>query len=292
MSVFEAMASDTLIPAPAVYGSSRSALALDDIHVECLAASIVRHEHRIRRHRHSDLFQFFVIERCRADCQLDAERLQLRGAGVLIVPAMVVHQFAFSPGAAGQVVSISHALLREYERLTGDRGWLSLLAAPRWVPLAADHGVFASGAALWRCFSESGRRLHVTTSALRLVSDAVAACEQHAEPTVIGVNAQQQLVDAFIEDVERHYTRDDTIGDYCERLKVTERTLRRATTACLSLSPVVVVNRRKCLEAQRLLRFTALSVSEVAYALGFADPSYFSRQFKKVTGMSPRAVRQ
>ncbi|MEM6986602.1 MAG: AraC family ligand binding domain-containing protein, partial [Pseudomonadota bacterium] len=246
---------ETRIPAPAVYGTQRLATEIDDVHVECLAASLLRHEYRIRRHRHSDLFQFFVIHNGIADCQLDAQHVQINGSGLLVVPAMVVHQFAFTPSASGQVVSVSHALLREFERLSGETGWLSDLATPRWIELADGHSVFQAGEALWDQFTASPRRrLQVTTAALRLVSDVVAVCESHAEKAVMVPSSHQQLVDAFLEDIEKHYASDDSIGDYCRRLKVTERTLRRATTACMKLSPIVLVHQRKCLEAQRLLR--------------------------------------
>jgi len=43
---------------------------------------------------------------------------------------------------------------------------------------------------------------------------------------------------------------------------------------------------RLILEAQRKLQYSTLSVKELAYELGFNDPGYFSRLFKKNTGKS------
>jgi len=45
-------------------------------------------------------------------------------------------------------------------------------------------------------------------------------------------------------------------------------------------------------EACRLLAFTQLSVAEVGYRLGFADPSYFSRRFRAVQQETPSVYRQ
>ena len=45
------------------------------------------------------------------------------------------------------------------------------------------------------------------------------------------------------------------------------------------------------LEAARLLRFSDLSVGEVAFRAGFADPLYFSRAFKRHRGEAPMAYR-
>jgi AraC family transcriptional regulator, transcriptional activator of pobA len=46
------------------------------------------------------------------------------------------------------------------------------------------------------------------------------------------------------------------------------------------------------LEAKRLLRYSDLPVTEIAYRLNFEDPSYFSRFFKKYTGFSPSEFRE
>lgn len=46
------------------------------------------------------------------------------------------------------------------------------------------------------------------------------------------------------------------------------------------------------LEAKRTLFYTSNTVKEIAHTLGYADPSYFIRLFKKVTGISPQSFRQ
>ena len=44
-------------------------------------------------------------------------------------------------------------------------------------------------------------------------------------------------------------------------------------------------------EARRQLAYTSLQVASIAYALGYADPAHFSRVFRRVEGLSPRATR-
>ena len=44
--------------------------------------------------------------------------------------------------------------------------------------------------------------------------------------------------------------------------------------------------------AKRELAYTDRTAQEIAYELGYEDYTYFSRQFRKQTGMSPRAFRQ
>ncbi|WP_306301492.1 helix-turn-helix domain-containing protein [Verrucomicrobium spinosum] len=52
-----------------------------------------------------------------------------------------------------------------------------------------------------------------------------------------------------------------------------------------------LIHARELLEARRLLMHTELSVSEIAYRLGYKDPSYFARVFRKSTGQAPADFR-
>lgn len=56
-------------------------------------------------------------------------------------------------------------------------------------------------------------------------------------------------------------------------------------------TPLAYVNRRRMEKAQLQLLATDMSVKEIAYSLGFADSSYFSRLFRKHTGCTPAAYR-
>ena len=67
--------------------------------------------------------------------------------------------------------------------------------------------------------------------------------------------------------------------------------LRRLRHAHLGTSPMGVLNARAMLEARRLLVFSALDISEIAVATGFNDHAYFSRFFRRASGLSPTAFR-
>ncbi|MGN0032420.1 MAG: helix-turn-helix domain-containing protein [Candidatus Limimorpha sp.] len=44
--------------------------------------------------------------------------------------------------------------------------------------------------------------------------------------------------------------------------------------------------------AKELLYYNQLSTSEIAYKLGYSSPSHFSAQFKQITGMTPKTMRE
>jgi AraC family transcriptional activator of pobA len=74
-------------------------------------------------------------------------------------------------------------------------------------------------------------------------------------------------------------------------LNVSQSRLRNACLNSTEQSPMQVVHARILLEAKRLLRYTSMGVSEIAYELGFDDPAYFTRFFSQRTSIAPRAFR-
>ncbi len=66
-----------------------------------------------------------------------------------------------------------------------------------------------------------------------------------------------------------------------------ERLFREVT----GMPPCRYLQNVKMREARRLLRGSDLNISEIALALSYSDPLYFSRQFRKEVGISPRAYR-
>ncbi|MCX6992782.1 MAG: arabinose operon transcriptional regulator AraC [Kiritimatiellaeota bacterium] len=57
-------------------------------------------------------------------------------------------------------------------------------------------------------------------------------------------------------------------------------------------TPMQYLEQRRIERAKDLLQMTSKTVAQVAYAIGFENPFYFSRVFKRRTGKSPRQIRQ
>lgn len=86
--------------------------------------------------------------------------------------------------------------------------------------------------------------------------------------------------------VETHLAEQPSIHSIAEKLELTTNGLYRIVKEYSGTSPKDFFTNRLMIEAQRRLRYSNLSVKELAYDLGFNDPDYFSRLFKKHTGQS------
>lgn len=91
---------------------------------------------------------------------------------------------------------------------------------------------------------------------------------------------------AFKLAVETDLTENHDVQHIAEKLALTSSSLYSLVKEFAGVSPKEWVTNRLILEAQRKLQYSAVSVKELAYELGFNDPGYFSRLFKKSTGKS------
>ena len=95
----------------------------------------------------------------------------------------------------------------------------------------------------------------------------------------------------FKELIEENYKNGFSVADYGNLLNISSKTLSTITKSVVAKSPSQLISDRIVLEAKRLLKFTSLQIGEVAYKIGFDDPSYFVKYFKRHVGSSPSSYR-
>jgi AraC-like DNA-binding protein len=95
----------------------------------------------------------------------------------------------------------------------------------------------------------------------------------------------------LVERVSRNSSQALSVGDMAEEARTSERNFRREFKRVTGEAPVAYVNRLRIEEACALLSSTDKTVTQIAGLVGFEDPAYFTRAFKRVLGMSPKAFR-
>lgn len=92
--------------------------------------------------------------------------------------------------------------------------------------------------------------------------------------------------------VDMHFRTLRKVKDYADLLHKSPKTLSNLFSTYSQQSPQQIIQERLVLEAKRLILFTDKQTQEIAYDLGFEDPAYFSRFFKKQAGLTPSAFRE
>ncbi|MBD2846302.1 response regulator [Paenibacillus sp. IB182496] len=100
-----------------------------------------------------------------------------------------------------------------------------------------------------------------------------------------------EAVRSIVQIVESEYGGNLTIADIAAKVYLSQ------TYICLLFKQETgetineYITRVRMHKAQELLRDTDLKLAEVCFAIGYAEPSYFSKQFRKWAGMNPREYR-
>lgn len=91
--------------------------------------------------------------------------------------------------------------------------------------------------------------------------------------------------------LEENYHRPLDLSELAGRANLSRNQFLRVFKRAFGTTPMTYLAHRRIQEAQRLLRDTTRSISQIAFDTGFGDSNYFSRRFYQVTGTSPRAYR-
>jgi len=123
------------------------------------------------------------------------------------------------------------------------------------------------------------------------------------EPSAIldkkAIHASQRISTLFLELLERQFPIDDnhqkinlrSASDYANQLNVHVNHLNRAVKETTEKTTSQLIAERFLQEAKILLKHSAWSVSEIAYALGFTEVTHFNNFFKKYVQISPLKFR-
>lgn len=99
-------------------------------------------------------------------------------------------------------------------------------------------------------------------------------------------------IQAAQEWVAIHFSVANPLEEMILRAGLAERTFKRRFTAAAGTSLIAYVQRLRIEDAKRRLEGTEASVDEISWQVGYEEPAFFRRLFKRVTGLAPGAYRR
>lgn len=287
-------ASKTAVPVYQLYGEDQQWLTPDQVHCESIASRSRLHNWEIKPHRHHGLFQLLWLEDGSALLQLDDQRGQLSAGQMLLVPQHCVHGFQFSPDAQGQVITLAYPL---FERLGGGIGQLLTgFSGPRILELVVSSEKLLIISLLQAVAQEyHGNAAHRRVLVESLLTALLVCVLRRSDGASVGssdepVRARQHLAQ-FGELIEADFSSQHPLQYYAQKIGISSAHLNAVCRQLAQRSALDLIHERITLEARRNLVYTSMTVQAISNALGFSDPAYFTRFFKRQTGLSPKAFR-
>ncbi len=279
----------------ALYGERVPVAGQEFLHIEEIQTRSQRYDWKINSHTHQGLFQTVFIVQGGAALDLDGQASEVQGPCAVVVPSGTVHGFQFEQGTKGYVLTFAESFLHGSEEsrecLLWKPGVLSLLASP------ANPGGPSRVASMLEHLNEEFRGLPAGRAAMQewlvravllLLARERARLAQAAQPG----GRELDVFNRFRALLECRYKEHWTVPRYAAALNLTGSKLNRACRSVAASSVNEVIQGRLLLEAKRKLLYLPVPVATVAYELGFEDPAYFWRFFRKHAGITPAEFRK
>jgi len=284
------------VPTFALYGEPGRASA-DVLHLESIASRSQRYLWEIDAHVHPGLHQVLWLQAGTARVVLDTAQQDCSGPAVIVIPPGVVHAFRFSPHAQGCVLTLSAGAVVQGDAQAAGQALRRLFDVPRVLPLAGLPAAERMAALLGLLADEFGAPgpagspvpLWLARAVVWRLGELAAQLDPAAGPAQ---REHQALFTRFVVLVEAHHAQHWPVARYASRLGLTAERLNRLVRAEAGRSALDLVHERLAREACRRLVYVAAPISQLAFELGFEDPAYFCRFFRRRLGCSPRAYRQ
>ncbi|MBE9635650.1 helix-turn-helix domain-containing protein [Salipiger pacificus] len=198
-----------------------------------------------------------------------------------------------SPGSRGELVTLTKGALARVLPGSAFGDELSqVLAADLSVPLGAQRERVARRLAeLREELTESAPGVEIMAGhmlSMLLIQLWRGVKEGRARPDV----ATGGLVQGFVQLAGLHLREHWEVGDYARALGVSRDRLAGAVRRATGRSPQGWLHEALHREAAELLTNSGLQVAQVGFRLGFSDPAYFNRFFKRMEGVPPSRFRR
>ena len=121
------------------------------------------------------------------------------------------------------------------------------------------------------------------TTAFYLITEI----NQREQPGELKPGRSEVLFNDFTALLQQHSKRERNVGFYAAQLNITPKYLSAVVKEVSGKTAARWIDESVILEAKTLLKYSGLSIQEIAYRLNFSTQSFFGKYFKQHTGFSP-----
>jgi AraC family transcriptional activator of pobA len=240
---------------------------------------------------HRDDHYMFILQQKGASVwEVDFSDVTLSGASLCYITPGQVHRYVRVTQAAGWLIFVKPELISApYREILNTYQRIQQVFSTQ-----KDDAAFATIPLLIKTLQEEDTPLRRTFahSVIDLLAGMIAAGITQANHAGKLIGGQKYtLVLRFKKFVAVHYKATKQVKDYSSLLHITPLYLNEVVKEITGFPASYWIHEEILLEAKRLLHYTTLDVKQIAHTLGYDDHAYFSRFFRKHTGMTASEFR-
>jgi AraC family 4-hydroxyphenylacetate 3-monooxygenase operon regulatory protein len=270
-----------------------------DIHYERLEKLANFFGRNMPVHHHDRFYQLHVILNGTIHVNLDEKSYVVKGPMFILTPPTVPHAFIIDNNANGHVITVRQQLI--WKLMDGliaiDWDKSNFMTSPLCVSLEPKSDKNAVHfLKLLSLISEESLRAgleheYALKALLQLILIDILRLADQKEPQQKTRKEDIRIFHLYNQLIENHYKEHLTLSQYTEQICITEARLNEICRRLAGQPSKRLIMDRLIQEARRLLYFSSLSINEIGYELGFKDPAYFARFFRKNTGVTANEYR-
>jgi AraC family transcriptional regulator, transcriptional activator of pobA len=234
-----------------------------------------------------DHYIFFLLKRGSGSLMIDLQKVDMKAGQLYYILPGQVHQHMRTRGAEGWFLAIDTALVPPECRNVFE-GKLSLQLPCTLQPALLKQYLYILGLLQERYAGANNGRFDIPV--IHALSQSFLAMAANAyddlpKPNQL-LSRPAELSRQFRMLMAKNIRTIKSPSGYSTRLNVSQSYLNESVKRVTGLSISYWIQQEVLLEAKRLLYYSELNVKQIAYELGYEDPSYFSRFFRRAAGMS------
>lgn len=255
-------------------------------------------EHNLIPHLH-DFYSIFWIESGEAIHATEFVEYSLKADTILFVPPGLKHRMYIDKSVGGTYILFNeefiqynrtnHVPLKEY-RLFNNSDFKSLITVTpeKHEKLNNITGLIFEELKNTDDYSQDIvlNLLHLFLLESRRIFD-----QQNQAPKEESETTPDTTIIKFKQLIEENFAKEKNVSLYAEMLNMNPSCLNELTKRTTGITAGELIRNRVIDETKKLLYSSSMSGKEIAYELGFDDPAYFSRFFKKYTGTTLKEFR-
>jgi AraC-like DNA-binding protein len=240
-----------------------------------------------------NFYQILIITKGRGIHEVDFQQIAYSENTVIPVAMGQVQRFSLNPNLAGYAILFTpDFLIKENLDYSYLFDFTIFLHTINPISSIANQAVYTL---IDEMISEQQKKLEFNTTEYQrnLLKNFLIQIERNKrQRTDIVCNDSLELFLKFRKLLEENVNYKIRVVDLCEQLNISEKQLNGSIKQYQNITAKKYIDDRILLEIKRLLVYSTLSIKEIAYEIGFEDPTNFTKYFKTRMKMLPTEYRQ